>query len=136
MLFQLLKHYENVVDGRALQNLWNELRSFPYPDEPEEIQIHLLKFVLNCIKCDNKSDNHNHCHISRSGAHDMTTTLCNKLEAKFIDIVFVGWDEIVKFFSSWQIDNLVKTMIDFCTPEKPLSAIALSEEFQVFLWKF
>lgn len=133
-LLKLLKHYEKVKDGKALYYLWSELRDFPYGLESEEVQVALVKFLLNCIKRhNNRKANFGN---GQATTLSMLDNLCKKLGTKFTEIVLVSWEEMIKFFRSGQLNSLVDTMKDVHTLEKPLSKDMVDVVMDFFSGKF
>lgn len=130
----MLKHYEKVKDGKALYYLWSELRDFPYGTESEDVQVALVKFLLNCIRRhNNKKANFN---SSLSTMVNMMDVLCRKLGTKFTKIVLVHWEEMIKFFHMGQLTSLVSTMKSVHTLEKPLTKEMVEVVMNFFSGKF
>ena len=121
-------------DGKALFYVWSELRDFPYATESEDVQVALLKFLINCIKRhNNRKANFN---SGLSTMQNMLEVLCRKLGTKFTEIILVYWEEMIKFFRTGQLTSLVHTMKAVHTLEKPLSTDMIEVVMNFFSGKF
>ena len=118
--FQLLKHYEHVEDGKALRELWNQLRNkqLPYICKSESVHLAVTKFVLNCIKTDDSYG----VITSFYDCKEVLKNLCYELGVKLSELVVCNWANF-KCFPRHLLDELVDKMISFHMSDSPPSAI-------------
>ena len=133
--FQLLKHYENVQDGKVLSRLFFELKEFPYLYDCEAIHVAVVKFILTCIRYRNEHGSSS-CDLSVYQAVDMLEELCSKLGTKFTNIVLASWVDLTKYVPSHQLDRLFDKMVSFHHSDNPLSESMLQTVFEFFSGKF
>ena len=110
------------------------MRDFPYRTEPEEVQVALVKFLLNCVK------RHNAKQATFLGAHsqflNMFNNLCKELGPKFTELVLSSWEEMIKYFQTVKLTTLIETMKSVHTLEAPLSGEMIAVIMDFFARKF
>ena len=129
-----MKHYEKVQDGKALYQLWYELRKFPFICESDAVHTATVKFLLTCIQSQTKKESR--CGISYYDTTDMMKKLCDKLGVVFTELVFSCWADLIKFFPSHKVDELSDEMLRFHPPENFLPANMVKMVFEFFSGKF
>ena len=134
-LVNLLSHYTNVQDGKALYHLWEKIKTLPRDGMSEDTLTEMLKFLLNCIKFHNANEGRTFKY-SNYVFREMMESICNRLGSKFMDYVLQDWKELVLFFDSSHLTTMVAKMVTFITKESPVTGSMLGSIIDYFSGDF